>query len=259
MTVNNPNGDEQRFRRFYSDLKKALDSHRSEYRRRLSGFYPVLNQILHSHREATRRLDHFLSTGFNVFNVIRPNENRLSEIIADLLDPFGSHGQDRKFLDVFLQRIKPHTLDSLLKQQPSSVTCESRTVYIERSQRRIDILVAFENFGLGIENKPWTVDQKRQLQDYIDNLQMNFQDKFCLVYLTRDGGDPSEDSIRYDRKEELLKKRQLICISYSDDILKWIDECCRLCESDKFRWFLRDFMDYIIDNFPTYDMEVNDV
>ena len=232
----------------------------SDNNQRLSSFYSVLNQTLRSHREATRRLDRFLSTGFNIFRVIRPKETRLSEIIADLLDPSGSHGQQRRFLDAFLRRIikKSDLLENLLKQQPCSVTCERRTHYIESSQRRIDILVGFDNFGLAIENKPWTVDQKQQLQDYSGNLQKNFKGKFCLVYLTPKGRDPEETSIACDLREKLKKESKLICVSCRDDILEWIEECCRLCESDKFRWFLRDFVEYMIDNFPTYDVEAND-
>ena len=233
----------------------------SDYEQRLSSFYSVLNQTLRSHREATRRLDRFLSTGFNIFRVIRPKETRLSEIIADLLDPSGSHGQQRKFLDAFLRGIikENDLLESLLKQQSCSVTCERRTDYIESSQRRIDILVEFENFGLGIENKPGDGDQERQLNDYIDHLRKKYRDRFCLVYITSDGGNPDETSIKASLREELKKERKLICISYNRDMLKWIEECCRLCESDKFRWFLRDFMNYMIDKFPTYDVEVNDV
>ena len=228
---------------------------------RLSNFYSVLNQTLRSHREATRRLDRFLSTGFNIFRVIRPKENRLSEIIADLLDPSGSHGQQRKFLDAFLRRIikENDLLESLLKQQSCSVTCERRTDYIESSQRRIDILVGFDNFGLAIENKPWGRDQERQLNDYIRHLSKRYEeDRFCLVYLTPKGRDPEETSIACDPREKLKRESKLICVSYRDDILEWIEECCYLCESDKFRWFLRDFVEYMIDNFPTYDVEAND-
>ena len=234
----------------------------SDEQQRLDDFYSVLNQTLHSHREATRRLDRFLSTGFNVFRVIQPDEIRLSEIIADLLDPSGSHGQQRRFLDAFLRRIIKETnlLESLFKQQSCSVTCEHRTAYIESSQRRIDIHVEFENkaFGLGIENKPWAGDQEQQLNDYIDDLSERY-DMFCFVYLTPEGRNPSENSIEAGRREDLKNEGKLICVSYREDILKWLEECCRLCESDKFRWFLRDCMDYIIDNFPTYDVEANDV
>lgn len=228
-------------------------------------FYSVLKAKRQNYRDAKRHLDRFLSTDFNVFKVIRPDENRLSKIIADLLNPFGSHGQQCKFLNAFLHldairhHIKPNDLDSLLKQRPQSVICESRTVYIERSQRRIDILIAFDKSGLAIENKPWATDQEEQLQDYSENLQKKFNDRFFLLYLTPQGGDPSESSMRSDRKTNLQGKDQLICISYSVHILKWIEECCRLCESDKFRWFLYDFEQYIRDNFPSYDVEANDV
>ena len=244
MTANNPNGDEQRLRQH------------------LINFYSVLEEKLKSYRDTKKHLDRFLSTDFNVFEWIKlnkkfeSNENRLSEIIlskiiASLLNPSGSHGQDRKFLDAFLhldeirRHIKPNDLDSLLKQRPLSVTCESYTVYIENSRRRIDILVDFENFGLGIENKLWAVDQEKQVQDYSNHLKKRYKGKFCLLYLTPERGDPDESSILSNCREELKQNGKLICISYRHDILKWIEECCRLCESDRFRWFLRDFKDYI--------------
>lgn len=222
---------------------------------RYRNFYSVLKEKLQHYRDAKRHLDRFLSTDFNVFKVIRPKEPHLSEIIADLLDPDGSHGQCRGFLDAFLRQIikQPIDLDGLLNQSPLSVTCESQTVYIEKSQRRLDILVAYENFGLAIENKPWAPDQKEQLQDYIRNLREKFKDKFCLIYLTLEKKNPSENSIKPSLREDLKKKGKLICASYRDDILKWLEECCQLCESDKFRWFLRDFVDYI----PTMEEQMS--
>lgn len=217
--------------------------------RRLETFYSVLNQTLHSHREATRRLDHFLSTGFNVFRVIRPNENRLSEVIADLLDPSGSHGQRRKFLDAFLQVInRPDLKDKKLPKVGREVWTDHNS---ENPYRRIDIVVEFENkaFGLGIENKkpePGTGDLQGQLEDYYHHLKNKYgENKFCLVYLTKDGSDPDEKSIECSLRERLKSENKLVCVSYSHGIREWIEECCRLCESDKFRWFLRDFMDYI--------------
>lgn len=249
MTSGDYNDCRQSLDDFYSVLHQRLQNCRNDYRRRLINFYSILNQKLQNHQDMKRYLDRFLSVDFNVFKVIRPKEPRLSEIIADLLDPDGPHGQRRRFLDAFLRRIvkQPIDLDSLLKQRPRSVTCERRTDYIESSQRRIDIHVEFENkvFGLGIENKPWTGDLERQLEDYIDDLEKRYGDKFCLVYLTPEGRNPSEKSIEASRRKKLKKESKLICFSYRDDILKWIEECYRLCESDKFRWFLRDFMDYI--------------
>ena len=238
MTTNNPTGDEQRFREH------------------LSNFYQVLSQTLHSHREATKRLNRFLSTDFNVFvKVIQPDEDCLSDIIKDLLDPDGSHGQDRIFLDAFLQVMeRPELKDKNLMKVDTQVQTDHNS---ENPLGKIDILVELENIGLGIENKPWAVEQEHQIQRYCDHLRNKYGDhRFYLVFITPDGHEPK--SIECALRENLINERQLICISYSHDMLKWVRECCQLCESDKFRWFLRDFMDYIMDNFPTYDMEVND-
>ena len=200
------------------------------------------------YRDKKRHLDRFLSTDFNVFKQwIEPNEKNLSAIIANLLNPAGSHGQQRIFLDAFLSRIERY---DLLTKVPRAVTCEAPTDCIENSNRRIDILVDFENFGLGIENKPKADDQEQQLKDYSDHLKEKYKDKFCLVYITQDGCDPSENSIAHRLRKELKEKRKLICVSYRHDILEWVRECCQLCESDKFRWFLRDFMDYVLDTSP---------
>ena len=196
-----------------------------------------------------KRLGRFLSADFNIFKVTRPDEKHLSAIIANLLDHAGSHGQGRIFLDAFLTRIKRY---DLLTQEPRAVTCEAPTDCIENSNRRIDILVAFENFGLGIENKsPKANDQEKQVEDYIHHLNKKFKGKFCLVYITPDGIDPSKDSLEPRRRNRLKDRKKLICVSYRHGILEWVRECYQLCESDKVRWFLRDFMDYVLDTFPS--------
>jgi hypothetical protein len=51
-----------------------------------------------------RRLDRKQATGFNVFDFIDPDENKLSDVLAWLLDPKGSHGQG----DVFLPQLFEH-------------------------------------------------------------------------------------------------------------------------------------------------------
>ena len=57
-------------------------------------------------RAAKQKLDVCLASDFNVFNYIQPNENTISGIIADLLNPRGSHGQGVIFLQKFLELLK---------------------------------------------------------------------------------------------------------------------------------------------------------
>ncbi len=213
----------------------------NDYRQRLDNFYAVLKPKLQNYREMKRHLDRFLSTDFNVFNRIEPKENALSGIIADLLNPTGSHGQQRMFLDAFLRQI--NRCDLLNKHV--DIRCEYP--FINQNDRgRIDILVDFGDFGIGIENKPWAGDLDEQLRKYHDYLKERYNNQFCLIYLTRDKRRPPENSIRANLVEELINETgQLRLVSYSNKILEWLRECVQLCESDKFRWFLRDFMDYI--------------
>lgn len=207
-------------------------------------FYSVLEAKLKPYRDAKQHLDRFLSADFNVFNWIEPDEDRLSDIIADLLDQNGSHGQQRRFLNAFLQIIKrPDLKDKKLPKVGREVWTDHNS---ENPYRRIDIVVEFENkaFGLGIENKYGAGELPRQVQDYVDHLENKYgANGFCLVFLTPDGHMP--ESIEGSLKEELMSENKLICISYNRDMLKWLAECCLLCESDKFRWFLHDFKGHL--------------
>lgn len=228
----------------------------NSYQRRLLSFYSILSQKLRNYREARGHLDRFLSTGFNVFSLIKPDENRLSDIIADLLNPDGSHGQQRAFLDSFLGLIEQR---ELLGRRPIAVRREVATGYIESSQRRIDVLVEFRGFGLGIENKPWAGDQLEQLNDYHSYLTKRYGTCFCLVYITPDGRPPTSMSMTDQLIKDLKRSHRLCLVSYGSHITRWLQACCQLSSSDKFRWFLRDFEEYIVDQFPVSPiMEAND-
>ena len=175
-------------------------------------------------------MDRFLSTDFNVFNRIEHKENALSDIIADLLNPAGSHGQQRMFLKAFLRQI--NTNGSLLEQP-----CKVRREF-PCDSGRIDILVTFNSrFRIGIENKLGAGEGYNQVRRYRDCLNRVSDGQFRLIYLTPDGREP--DSISSEEENRLR------LMSYRSDVLEWLRECVQLCESDKFRWFLRDFMDYI--------------
>lgn len=228
-----------------------------DYKQRLEIFSLNLRQKLRSYREEKRR-DPFFSTDFNVVSeFVRPNENRLSNIIACLLDANGSHGQGDKFLNAFLKRLfeenQPNRLPELSGKQPK-VKREDPTLYGENPKRRIDITIDFKgfgkSFGIGIENKPWAKEGDGQLAAYYNHLKGKYKDEeFCLIFITRDGRHP--DTIE-DNPKDLIDEGKLYCLSYRSDILEWIEECWQLCENHKFRWFLCDFREYIRAEFLPY-------
>ncbi len=230
------------------------------YKQRLEMFSSSLSQKLRIYRKEKQRWDPFLSTDFNVVSeFIDPDENRLSDIIACLLDANGSHGQGTKFLDAFLKRLfKENQTNPIaeLSRDQIQVNREVPTYYNDENQRRrIDVTIDFKNFGIGIENKPWAGESDRQLEDYDKHLKGTYDQQYCLVFITPDGRNPKSINDSGCR----IKKGELYCLSYSSDILSWLEECWQLCESDRFRWFLRDFREYIRATFPpTSTIEEND-
>ena len=246
------------------------------YRHRLEMSFLGLSQKLQIYREEKLRWDRFLSTDFNVvseFIIINqnyfPREDRLSDIIACLLDANGSHGQRSKFLDAFLKRLyKKNHFDTTIEQRPyffkrlfkkkrpdRVAELSDKRPQVKREDpthhnRRIDITVGFEGFEIGIENKPWTHESNDQLKDYYSHLKDKPEnEEFCLVFITPKGDCPNT----IDNPQCLIKKGELYCLSYRSDILEWLEECWQLCESDRFRWFLRDFREYIRDEPFTFE------
>ena len=167
------------------------------YRQHLEMFFLSLSEKLQSYRREKRRWDRFLSTDFNVVSeFIRPNENRLSDIIACLLDANGSHGQGSKFLDAFLK----HLFKENQTNPVAELSCDQIQVkrfdptyynYTKINAAGSISLYDFEDFGIGIENKPWAGEGDGQLAAYYSHLKRKYKNKeFCLVFITPNGRKP---------------------------------------------------------------------
>jgi hypothetical protein len=114
----------------------------------------------------------------SVFNIFEINEAQLSRIIADLVDPAGTHGQGPLFLNALLEctGLVPVSL-----RESVSVSREFGTI----ARRRIDILIETSNSVVGIENKPWALQQEKQLADYLDELmRISGGKKAALIFIS---------------------------------------------------------------------------
>ena len=206
-----------------------------------------------------------LALDFNLVSCLCPDENRLSKVIADLLDPKGKHGQGAIFLKLFLEVVTNSSSESnhvtvermkhlkeisneALEKNRIKPQLEALTKCIENNQRRIDILLKINGFGIAVENKPWANDQKKQIQDYYDHLQQDFNDRFVLIYLSKDGTPPEHDSVSIEERFKMEQAGKFMVVGYSQ-----IKEWCRLCAekscSARIRYFMEDFMIYIRDEF----------
>jgi hypothetical protein len=190
-----------------------------------------------------RQRDRKEATRFNVFDLIDPDENKLSDVLADLLDPKGNHGQGDLFLRLLFKQLDLGPDAKLAKD--ATVRREVPTHGILKYLRRIDVLV--ETFMLlAIENKVDSIDQPEQVKDYLEHLRHCTQVRRApsmLIYLTRDGRPP--ESISREVVDQEVAGKRLCYWSYGRDLRAWLKECGSQCEAPRIRDFLSDFVRYV--------------
>lgn len=191
-------------------------------------------------REAEMRFLDRLAPNFNIFEILRGDEYALSTSLATLLNPSGSHGQARLFLDGFLE---------LLSLPKGFSTRAVENVRQERSTtagRRIDIVLEFDGGVLGIENKPWAADGSSQLADYADHLRKDSNGKhWVLVYLSE--REPSASSVEQTELIRLKSDDAFQQISFRT-IVQWLESCAQLSKALPVRLFVEDLASYISQN-----------
>lgn len=193
---------------------------------KLSGLLNMVSEVIQKERiqkeERQKRGEYF-----NIFSVLRleTKEVRLhSAFLAELLNPEGSHGLGKQFLELFLNMVVRKS-----KEEPLGFETENAKVYVEyyigiisedkKSGGRIDLLIEDgKGNAIIIENKINAGDQEYQLLRYNNFAKDKYKSNYKLLYLTKDGGEASE----YSTGKENFKYQ---CISYRNNILPWL-ECC---------------------------------
>lgn len=176
----------------------------------------LLNQVSIISNKNAEILD---ATGgrFNMFRVCGVNhyEKTHSAIIAEFLNPNGTHGLKSQFLECFIE-----TLGNNFSIQ--GFNCENAKVYTEFSideYGRIDILIEDKQRQkvIIIENKIYANDQWEQLKRYNKYAEGEYQKgNYQILYLTLWGNEASEQSgsgVPY------------LTISYKETIINWLEKC----------------------------------
>ena len=168
---------------------------------------------------------------YNLFSIlsIERYELKHSALIANLLDPKGSHGCGDAFLRAFFEIALKGTAYPFESSTPPDSCTEYYTGPIAGDTGgRIDILVKSSHYGLIIENKIYAGDQDKQLTRYDNYGKETFgADGYHLVYLTLYGCDASKESTATKSAEEVGYLR----LSYAEDILRWLEQCVRLADN----------------------------
>lgn len=169
----------------------------------------------------------YTGENYNIFEILRVKNDEFShsQIIGNLLNPKGKHGQKDIFLKLFLEELpffdKNSEHNNLIKNfqtQNSKVVIEKHISKINEDKSeggRIDILLEDGVGNIVIENKIYAKDQYNQLLRYYKP-----NKNAPILYLTLDGKEPSKDS-----KQSLEHGVDFICISYRKEIKNWIEKC----------------------------------
>lgn len=200
---------------------------------------------------------------FNVFSILDRESDEVkthSAIIAELLNPRGSHSQGTLFLKLFLnQLLKREKLEQIKKENEfDKFKAEVETTREGKVPGRIDILIESDGIKSGdvcivIENKIYAEDQPRQLGRYYEYA-LDTGKEHSIIYLTLGGDEPKkftlygsepdkmsccgmlpEDTVVCPRTHlpptppncRMLPKDIVVCLSYSKDIIEWVDACIK--------------------------------
>jgi hypothetical protein len=177
----------------------------------------LLNQVAIISRKNAEILD---ATGgrFNIFRVCGVNhyENIHSAIIAEFLNPTGTHGLKSKLLKCFIE-----TLGDDFKIH--DFNCEKARVRTECSTEdgRIDILIEDDkDKAIIIENKIYANDQPEQLKRYDRYAAKKYKNGYQILYLTLYGDNASEQSSE--------GVSDYLPISYKENIINWLEKCAAI-------------------------------
>ena len=166
---------------------------------------------------------------YNLFSILNIERYELkhSALIANLLDPKGSHGCGDAFLRAFFEiALKERAYPFEDCTLPDSYTEHYIGPIAGDTGGRIDILVESSYYyRLIIENKIYAGDQDKQLIRYDNYGKTDLEaDRYLLVYLTLFGNEASEGSTAKGSAKEV----DYLCLSYAEDILRWLEQCVRL-------------------------------
>ena len=158
---------------------------------------------------------------YNIFRILKVHSKEVrlhSAILADLLNPQGTHEQGDVFLRLFIEQFNEQFKIQDFNPESSEVLSECYLGPMTDTEGgRIDILgTDNRKKHFIIENKINAGDQENQLIRY-----HNFDKNAPLFYLTLEGTAPSIQSIG----DVLLPSKHYTCISYKAHIIEWLEQC----------------------------------
>lgn len=161
---------------------------------------------------------------YNILKVLEAynKEVMMCRILADILNPNGSHRQGNKYLKSFLKQVL--NLEIFTEKDLGEVKVHKE--YLIENNRRIDIVIENSNYFLPVEVKIHAKDQPSQCYDYYMHARKKCKnpDTTRIVYITIFKHMPSEDSVcSKEEKEKITPAEKIICVSFDEHIRLWME------------------------------------
>ncbi|OAG26727.1 PDDEXK-like family protein [Thermodesulfatator autotrophicus] len=215
---------------------------------------------------------------FNIFEILTLTkyreisnlpEGQISNIIAELLNPSGKHGQGKIFLKLFLEEIKTQIKKVSIEQDVLQILKEDYLLFlsVEREYttdkgKFIDIIVKLpysspnNTLIIAIENKPWAKEQTNletgyyQIKHYIDFLE-KLKNKgeivdFIFIYLAE---DREPVTINKEKIFNLQAEGKFLNLSYTTFLVNWLILCKENSQAEKIKIIIEDFINWILKKF----------
>ena len=183
-------------------------------------------QLLETKRQQKVEEERKRGEWFNVFNVLGVSTDEVrthSAFIAELLNPQGSHGCGDELLKAFIKVI-PSLNGFDIETIKAKTQVELSIGQIDKDYTeggRLDIIVHTDTHAIIIENKIYAGDGWKQLLRYHKYAESRYKNNNRILYLTLDGGCPSDES----KGEQMEEGKDFYSISYASDITNWLQHC----------------------------------
>lgn len=154
---------------------------------------------------------------FNIFSILGMERSEVkthSKIVAELLNPKGSHEQGDDFLKLFIQQLEqkfPEKFPTIEFENPH-LTVEKYIGKVNNDEGgRIDIFIEDGKNAIAVENKIDAGEQHQQLKRYSKYCEGK---NYAVIYLTLDG-----------KESKTNNDSEYFTISYEEDIINWLELC----------------------------------
>jgi hypothetical protein len=228
--------------RFFKRLERFQAQWQTRTMRLLEQRLPQIGSRLEDLRKENRARQARVAPGFNVYRILRLERREVlvhTPMLAELLDPEGTHGQGFLFLRTFLETLglPGSTLSPL---SPGGHQWFVETEKPTGTHGNLDILISCRELGcmVAIENKIGAGEQEDQLWRYWNWLEYRKRQfpRRHLVFLTPTG-----------RNAQTAKSADYTPLSYHSDICSWLNGTLPLVRSVTVKETLKQYV-RIIEN-----------